>query len=290
MSKLRSIPLSVAVLLIVSQACVLPSVVTTPDSNLIGTMVMQTSAAGFTQTAGAVTLIAGSQTPTTTFTPLPPTDTPTATLSPTPFFTSTPLKPQISVSVATNCRVGPGMAYDRVGALLVGEFAEVVGRNPTGNYWYIRNPDSSTGFCWLWGEYATVSGNTVALPIYTPPPTPTPTPLFEVDYVGMDSCVGWWLEFRLENIGETPFRSITLTVRDTKTDTTVSMEANGFTNVDGCTDSNTNDALPVDGARRVSSPAFAYDPTGHKLRATVTLCTGKGQSGTCASEVIEFKP
>jgi len=157
MSKFRNIPLSVAVLLIVSQACVLPSVVATPDPGFIGTMVMQTSAAGFTQTAGAITLIAGSQTPTNTFTPLPPTDTPTATLSPTPVFTSTPLMPQISVSVATNCRVGPGKAYDRVGALLVGQFAEVVGRNPTGNYWFIRNPSSSTGFCWVWGEYATLS-------------------------------------------------------------------------------------------------------------------------------------
>ena len=102
-------------------------------------------------------LIAGSQTPTATFTPLPPTNTPTPTLSPTPIFTFTPLTPQISVSVATNCRAGPGKAYDRVGALLVGEFAQVVGRNPTGNYWYIRNPDSSTGFCWVWGEYATLS-------------------------------------------------------------------------------------------------------------------------------------
>ena len=31
------------------------------------------------------------------------------------------------------------------------------------------------GTCWLWGQYAVVSGNTATLPEYTPPPTPTPS-------------------------------------------------------------------------------------------------------------------
>ena len=64
--------------------------------------------------------------------------------TPTPVFTSTPGIPLISVTVATNCRVGPGKVYDRVGALLVGQVAEVVGRNLNGNYWYIRNPNTPT--------------------------------------------------------------------------------------------------------------------------------------------------
>jgi len=255
----------------------------------MGTVAAATIFAGLSQTPQAVVPIATleSATPTFTFTP---TNTPTQTLSPTPLFTLTPLIPQISVSIATNCRMGPGKVYDRVGALLVGEVAEVVGHDLAGNYWYIRNPDSSTGFCWVWGEYATLSGNTSSLPIFTPPPSPTPTPSFNVSYVGLDSCVGWWVEFKLENIGETVFKSISLTVKDTNTDTALSMDANGFTNVDGCLTSDTKDTLPVDGARRVSSAAFAYDPTGHKLRATVTLCTDTKQTGTCASEVIEFKP
>ena len=45
--------------------------------------------------------------------------------------------------------------------------AEVVGRNLNGNYWYIRNPNDSNGYCWLWGEYATVTGNFAALPVFT---------------------------------------------------------------------------------------------------------------------------
>lgn len=104
-----------------------------------------------------------------------PTDTPspeivmTATITLTP----TPETPMVSVSMDTNCRKGPGTVYDYIGALLVGETAEVVGASRDGEYWIIKNPDRA-GECWLWGRYATVTGPTEALPKYTPPPTPTP--------------------------------------------------------------------------------------------------------------------
>ena len=41
------------------------------------------------------------------------------------------------------------------------------------NYWIVNNPDRP-GECWLWGQYASVSGDTSSLPVRTPPPTPTP--------------------------------------------------------------------------------------------------------------------
>src|SRR5678815_5186724 len=170
MLKPNPILLSVVALLAAPLACATPGI-PTPDSNTIGTMVVQTIVSGLTQTSEAVIPITGLGSPTSTPTPEPPTLTPTATLSPTPIFTATPLVPQISVSVATNCRVGPGKVYDRVSALLVGQVAEVVGRDPTGNYWLIRNPERGLEFCWLWGEFATLTGNFVNLPMFTPPPT-----------------------------------------------------------------------------------------------------------------------
>jgi uncharacterized protein YgiM (DUF1202 family) len=91
-----------------------------------------------------------------TETPLP---SPTATITLTP----TSSVPMVTVSVNTNCRAGPGVVYDLVGALLVGEQAVVVGKYTAGNYWIINNPDGS-GTCWLWGQYATVTGNTLGLP------------------------------------------------------------------------------------------------------------------------------
>lgn len=83
--------------------------------------------------------------------------------------------PMISVTTNTNCRVGPGKAYELIGGLKVGETAEVVGKYLDADYWIIFDKDIGRE-CWLWGRYAQVSGNTDALRIYEAPPLPTPTP------------------------------------------------------------------------------------------------------------------
>jgi hypothetical protein len=289
------------ILSIVVLACALP-IITLQDQGAISTAAAQTVVAGFTQVAASVTAFPTLQEPTLTFTSEQPTltptltETPTQTLTATPLFTSTPLVPQISVSVPTNCRIGPGKVYQRVGALLVGEIAQVYGRDPTGRYWYIRNPDSSSGYCWVWGEYAIVTGNIAFLPVYTPPPTPTPTytptpsPDFEAAYTSLDTCVGWWVEVRLRNTGSIPFRSMGITVRDMDTDIVLANFTDGFTNIDGCLSSNTRDMLAPEQTRVISAPAFTYDPTGHKIRATIILCSDVGQSGTCVTKTIQFRP
>jgi hypothetical protein len=108
-------------------------------------------------------------------TPLPPTETPSDLPTSTLAFTATSVVPIVQVSVNTNCRTGPGIIYDLVSALLVGQEAEVVARNAEGSYWVIQNPGGS-GTCWLWGFYATVAGPTASLPVWDTPPTPTPLP------------------------------------------------------------------------------------------------------------------
>jgi uncharacterized protein YraI len=107
-------------------------------------------------------------------TPQPPAETPTPENTATITLTPTPEVPMVSVSVATNCRTGPSTQFDQIGALTVNQTAEVVGKYQNGAYWIIKTPGSS-GNCWLWGQYATVSGNTANLPEYTSPPTPTPS-------------------------------------------------------------------------------------------------------------------
>lgn len=293
MKKSTPILLSVTTLLIISLACALPSVpAPTQDIHSLETAVMGTMVSGATQTAiaGDPVGLIDTVTPLATFTPELPTFTPTVTLTPMPIFTSTSMVPLISVTVATNCRVGPGRIYDRVGALLPGAVAEIVGRNESGNYWYIRNPNQSNGFCWLWGEYATVTGNFAALPVYTPQPTPTPMPDFEAYYDGLESCNGWWPDIEVVNTGGITFESISLTVRDTDTDIVVSMYSDVFHDIDGCSDSFTRERLNPGDSRIVSAPVFTYDPRGHNLRATITLCSRDGQNGTCITESIRFTP
>jgi hypothetical protein len=107
-------------------------------------------------------------------TPATPENTATPEFTSTPEFTPTPSVPTVTVSVNTNCRTGPGVVYPLVGGFNVGQSAEIIGKSTGTNYWIIKLP-SNGAVCWLWGEYATVSGNVANLQEYAIPPTPTPT-------------------------------------------------------------------------------------------------------------------
>jgi hypothetical protein len=304
----RRIHLFVAALLFVSLSCANLPVFSVPDTGAISTSAAQTVIAGLTQNSVQASPSA-IPTFTATLTSEPPTITPTETLTPTQtltatlVFTPTPLVPLISVSTPTNCRNGPGKVYDMVGALLVGEFAEVYGRDPTNNYWYIRNPDSRPEFCWVWGEYATLIGPFALLPVFTPPPTPTPTftpsptvtpkpsPAFRAEYVGLDRCKrSWWAEIELRNRSSVPLKSVSISLTDKTTGVVVANLSDGFTNLDGCLVKTTKDILRLDDTFLLSSPAFDYNPTGHKIVTVITLCSGKGQKGMCLTKRFSFIP
>ena len=66
----------------------------------------------------------------------------------------------LTVSQNTNCREGPSQEFNDVGALTPGQTAEVVGKDTVNNYWIIKLPSNPAVTCWLWGQYATVTGDT----------------------------------------------------------------------------------------------------------------------------------
>lgn len=69
----------------------------------------------------------------------------------------------VTVSQITNCRLGPGQDFDEIGSLGPGQVAEVIGKDTINNYWVIKLPDGSGKTCWLWGQYATVTGDTATV-------------------------------------------------------------------------------------------------------------------------------
>jgi hypothetical protein len=226
--------------------------------------------------------------------PLVPETTGTPTPTFTPSSTFTPGKPTVSVTLATNCRTGPGKVYDLVGALLPGETTEIVGRDPTGQYWLVRNPDHPAAFCWLWGQYATPVGDFAVLPIFTPPPTPTPAPGFSVSYTGLVVCAPQYaFRFQIINTGALTWESIKIDVTDTTTATSTSHSLDSFRSYDGCIlDINQNDLLPGESGpvANVNPGQFNHDPTGHSVTAVITLCSANGLGGTCVSQTLHFTP
>lgn len=82
----------------------------------------------------------------------------------------------VTVSEATNCRTGPGIAYDLVVIVEAGQAVEVGATYPFGPYVVVNNPNGHNS-CWLWLEYADRSDfGGLDLPEAVKPPEPTEAP------------------------------------------------------------------------------------------------------------------
>jgi hypothetical protein len=200
----------------------------------------------------------------------------------------------VSVSGNTNCRTGPLAIYDLVSILYVGETAEVVGRDEAGSTWVIRDPDHPGRTCWLWGRYATVVGNWEALPVIAPPPTPTPAPVAAVSfsYLSTTHCgASYAFRFQVTNTGTMTLESIRIVVTDNTTATSFTHVLDSFRSYTGCgVESNVQSVGPGAGAvaANILPGELGYNPAGHSITATVTVCTENGLGGTCASQTINF--
>lgn len=229
-------------------------------------------------------------------TPLPTptiTFTPTLSLTPSLTYTLTVEFPMVTVSSITNCRSGPGRSFDLIAVLQPGESTQVVGRTTVANYWFVRSPENPVEFCWLWGQYATVTGDWTSLPIVTPPPTPTPLPVVRITYLGMITCSGRSFRFEIRNGSDIIWESIRLAITDLDTSTTVIYTSNAFRDFSGCTlTENLLDLTPGEvGVVVNETPSnFSYNPAGHNMKAVFTLYVNNGFSGYSETITIPFKP
>lgn len=294
--------LILALLFAASLACAIPSIPAS-NTNEVSTAAAQTALAGLREVPSATFEML----PTLTFTPtvtsipliLESTITPSLTFTPysiLPDVTSTLIAQQISVSAPTNCRRGPGKAYEDVGALLVGETTEAYGRDPTSEYIYVRNPDAGVEFCWVWGKFATLSDSLLVLPVLMPPPTPsqtltpTPVPSFDMEFIGYVKCTGWRMKIQIRNTSSQPFKSMAIVIKDETKEVELTANADAFTELNGCPISDTRDTIKPGDTFIISSPQFADNPKGHQFRAFITLCVEKGWTDGCVTRKLNFKP
>ena len=255
------------------------------------------------RTKGAEAALSPTETnpPTATSTEIPntPTSVPTATetlaattemVTPLPEFEIS--GPAVQVSVDTNCRSGPGIAYTWLGALIVGKEAVIAGKDPSGSYWYIENPDQEGEYCWIWGKYAATAGNTAALPIYTPGPTPSPEVIFSVGFREVESCGGvWQVELEIANTGRYNLESVSLFVQDTDTSAkTGDTTSNYFVKKTGCAVNQNRETVPPGEIGFTISGDLGNDPTGHLVFASVTVCSEDHLNGVCQTREFYFTP
>lgn len=257
------------------------------------TMVAQTMAAGAPIVPAAATSTNTIQAPLeATF---------TQTLTPTITLTPTLEGVFLTVSQDTYCRFGaPYSSFKILATVKTGQKVEVIARNPENDSYYVKNPYETNTTCWLYGKYATLTGNSGALPVSTMNPTPTPTYTptpaigFTVSYVGLETCAPQYaFKLFIKNTGSSIWQSISITGSDTVTAFAINHSSNTFKEYSGCSIGVTQgDLTPGETSYvlNVSPGQFNYDPTGHNISITVTLCSLDGGAGTCKSIPLSFTP
>lgn len=198
----------------------------------------------------------------------------------------------VSVSLTTNCRTGPSLAYPRVFSIDPGVVAQVAGRSSDNSYWYIANPEQSQQHCWIWGKYATVTGDVSLLPVVTPEPVPAQQIDFTMYRHSFTQCGTARVALVVVNSGLTTFKSARVQVRD--------VTANN--NIYGpVTDSSPFGDNPTSCPRDKSGESLAPGATaylviplndikaGNQAAAYVNLCTKDDGEGTCVTKSAYFR-
>jgi len=233
--------------------------------------------------------------PSSTPTEAPPTETPTETATETPLATitdtATPVPPVAKVNRESNCRIGPGNVYTLVDTYQAEKQLDVVAKDLGGGYWFVRNPDKPEDQCYILGQNITITGDTDALPKFTPQPSPTAAPYFDASLKKIDSCNGQdYALFTVENKGSIPFRSVYIRVKDLKNEKTVEQALNAFDLRVKCTLAKNIAPLDPGGIGYVASPVFTWNVGNDKLQAVLMLCTEKDLKGSCVTRTFEVTP
>jgi hypothetical protein len=214
--------------------------------------------------------------------------TPTITQTPTETLTPMPSIPMVSVTVNTNCRFGPGQAYEYLGALLEGETAEIYGRDPWGNFWYIENPDRPGSYCWITAAYAQVSGDTSQVPELTPPPTPTNTTVPFIFTISMPislECAQYYITFAIQNGGPQTIESVSIHVEDLDTGQQRTRSDDALSATPSCVTAALPALVPGEMGHLIVGP-YSYDPQGHNVQTTVRVCSENGLGGSCTEKAL----
>jgi hypothetical protein len=228
-----------------------------------------------------------------TATSLPPTQVPTnapPTVVPPP---PTPNVPVLIANVDTRCRRGPSTSFEILSYILVGQQAEVLGRNPELTWWLIRDPRGQYGSCWVWGETTQLLGNVNRIPIVEPPAPPTPENelAYGLTYSNIHICGGIAVVvFKVNNTGTATFQSSSITIMDITHDVGLSGPESSnspFMNRSNSCPAGHASLLPGETAY-LGKGMGMLPSSGTRGRGIILLCTKPDLGGMCLENRTTF--
>jgi len=181
--------------------------------------------------------------------------------------------------------------YDLVATYQAGQVLEIVAKDLGSGYLFVKNPDKPEEQCYLLANNVTVSGDTSALPRFTPLPSPLAPPFFKVTFKKFDTCMGQdFAIFNVENTGSVPFRSAYIKVTDQKAGESVEQALNAFDLRAHCILVKNIAPLNSGDSGFVNSLPFSSGMSEKKLRAVIMLCTEQNLKGSCITQSLDVKP
>jgi hypothetical protein len=250
-----------------------------PNRNATAEVIPLTNATATVKLTATQTEVVATETPTGT-----------ATETPLPEPSATPKPPIAEVLRETNCRVGPAGNYDLVATYQAGQMLEVVAKDLGAGFWFVRNSEKPEEQCYLLAQNISITGDTTALPKFTPRPSPTAAPYFNVSFKKFDTCQGEdFALFDVVNTGSVPFRSVYIKVINQKNNDSVEHVLNAFDLRVRCVLAKNIAPLDPGAAGYVASPPFKWASGGNKMRAIIMLCTEKDLKGTCVTQTVDLR-
>jgi uncharacterized protein YgiM (DUF1202 family) len=219
--------------------------------------------------------------------PVSPTSTPIVTPIEAP--TSAVTGTSAHVNQVTNCRSGPSTDFSIIFTAQAGTDLNIVSRTPYNNYVVVDNPNNSGQTCWLWTQYADINGDLSGLPVAAVP-TPPAVLAYTLSFYHIETCTNYSPAFKVVNTGTTTLQSYSISVKDRTTNTTETSNSDSFDKRNGCSDVKSIEYVDPGVTGFIYADSFSYDPNGHDMKATITLCSHNSLGGKCSSQVINFTP
>jgi hypothetical protein len=154
------------------------------------------------------------ETPTTSPVPSATQSLPTTAASQTPLSTNTSL-PTLTVTSSVpiafpketnvNCRLGPSIGWVAISALIIGQTAQITGKNSDGSWWNIVDPQNSGRRCWVSSSVINTGGNLGGIPVVGAPDAAVTNVTVNVDpkTVTVAGCTGPILPIKIKGTIET---------------------------------------------------------------------------------------
>jgi hypothetical protein len=109
-------------------------------------------------------------------------------------------------------------------------------------------------------------------------------------FTKIETCATYSMEFKVTNTGSKTLQSYTIVAKDLSEHTQQTSSSTVFSIREDCAVDEEIGFVDPGKVGYAYANNFTYNPSGHSMEATITICSHDDQTGVCATRVVKFKP